>query len=212
MRATLPVVVLGLALVRLTTGASAESALTPEDIVTHFAGPQNYPIERGICIGTAAECGEAAPAPANLDTPTTLNLTSTPPETTPETADQLKTTTVAAAANVPASLDMLIAFDFDSAELTAEARSNLEAFAQALKDPRLEGASFVVEGHTDASGSKAYNKALSERRAASVRRFLLASGVPDQKIASAGLGQESPRMDDPYHPGNRRVEMRMEPR
>ena len=63
------------------------------------------------------------------------------------------------------SLDMLINFGLDSAELDATARAELDEFAKALKDSRLSTLNFVVEGHTDASGSADYNEGLSERRA-----------------------------------------------
>ena len=52
----------------------------------------------------------------------------------------------------PVGLDMLINFDLNSAELTEQARANLNEFAKALKDERLRAATFIVEGYTDASG------------------------------------------------------------
>ncbi|MYZ50515.1 OmpA family protein [Propylenella binzhouense] len=109
----------------------------------------------------------------------------------------------------PVGLDMLIGFDLDSAELTADAQRSLGEFARALVDERLGAAKFVIEGYTDASGTETYNKGLSERRAASVRGFLLAHGVSEEKITAIGLGETRPRMEDPFDPGNRRVEMRI---
>lgn len=106
-------------------------------------------------------------------------------------------------------LDMLVNFDLDSAELTADARSKLEQFAAALKDTRLSSHNFVVEGYTDASGPESYNMGLSERRAQSVSAFLLSQGVAASRINAIGFGEQRPRVDDPFDPVNRRVEMRI---
>jgi outer membrane protein OmpA-like peptidoglycan-associated protein len=109
----------------------------------------------------------------------------------------------------PAGLDMLINFDLNSAELTEQARSNLDEFAKALKDDRLRAATFIVEGHTDASGDERYNDRLSERRAKAVTAFLLANGISLDKVEAIGRGESSPRVADPYDAINRRVEMRI---
>ena len=106
-------------------------------------------------------------------------------------------------------LDMSINFDLDSADLVPEARTKLSEFAKALKDNRLQALSFVVEGHTDASGSAVYNEGLSERRAQSVTDFLLSTGIESSRINAIGLGETHPRNDNAYDPLNRRVEMRI---
>ena len=59
----------------------------------------------------------------------------------------------------PAGLDMLINFDLDSANLTGQAKQNLEEFAKALHNNQLDSARFVVEGYTDGRGSEQYNSA-----------------------------------------------------
>jgi len=109
----------------------------------------------------------------------------------------------------PRGLDMMVNFPLDSAELTPEARDSLTVFASALRDERLEIASFVVEGHTDAIGSDAYNVELSERRAAAVKTYLIELGVSQDRLTALGLGQTAPRADDPFDPANRRVELRI---
>ena len=109
----------------------------------------------------------------------------------------------------PRGFDMLINFDLDSAELSDRARENLAVFARALKDERLNAATFVVEGHTDASGTEAHNDTLSSRRADAVKDFLLVSGVSTQRLTAVGLGEGEPRVDDPFAAENRRVEMRL---
>ncbi|QPC95333.1 OmpA family protein [Mesorhizobium sp. INR15] len=107
------------------------------------------------------------------------------------------------------SLDMLINFGLDSAQLDAKARAELDEFAKALKDDRLSTLSFVVEGYTDATGTPRYNEGLSQRRAQSVTAFLTSNGIDAARINAIGLGESNPRSPDPYDPINRRVEMRI---
>ncbi|WP_292174451.1 OmpA family protein [Mesorhizobium sp.] len=113
------------------------------------------------------------------------------------------------AASTKTGLDMMINFALDSAQLDQTARTELDEFAKALKDNRLSSFSFVVEGHTDASGSDRYNQDLSQRRAKSVAAFLTANGVQATRLEAIGLGKSHPRVADPYDPVNRRVEMRI---
>jgi outer membrane protein OmpA-like peptidoglycan-associated protein len=75
-----------------------------------------------------------------------------------------------------------------------------------LRNPKLRVA---VEGHTDDAGDDATNKALSERRAATVCAFLTARGVPAQRLISRGYGETRPRADNATAEGraaNRRTE------
>jgi outer membrane protein OmpA-like peptidoglycan-associated protein len=109
----------------------------------------------------------------------------------------------------PAAFDVMVNFELDSANLTPEAVANLTEVASALTDPRLAGAKFVIEGHTDASGAENYNEKLSERRANSVEDFLLGKGVSKDQMTALGMGELSPRVPDPFDPINRRVEMRL---
>lgn len=110
----------------------------------------------------------------------------------------------------PEGLDMLVTFELDSAELTAEARGHLGLFAQMMQDDRLKIASFVVEGHTDARGADDYNVGLSEARADSVRRYLVSLGVAPERLNSIGLGKAQPRTGNAFDPENRRVELRID--
>ncbi|WP_292322171.1 OmpA family protein [Mesorhizobium sp.] len=113
------------------------------------------------------------------------------------------------AAPTKTGLDMMINFGLDSAQLDPTARAELDEFAKALKDNRLSTFTFVVEGHTDASGSTRYNQDLSQRRAQSVAAFLTANGVQAARLEAIGLGKSHPRVANPYDPVNRRVEMRI---
>lgn len=110
----------------------------------------------------------------------------------------------------PAGFDMLINFDLDSANLTAQARQNLDEFAKALHNDQLSSARFVVEGYTDGRGTEQYNLGLSERRAEAVTKFLYERGVTLDKVTAVGMGEANPRVPDLMDAVNRRVEMRIE--
>ncbi|MFA6153338.1 OmpA family protein [Mesorhizobium sp.] len=165
------------AVVLVSTHASADPVQKSEDIVKFFAGAADLGKSRGICVGTEEECKSKTKA---KDEPAEKS-----------------------------SLDMLINFGLDSAELDTTARAELDEFAKALKDSRLSTFSFVVEGYTDATGTVHYNEGLSQRRARSVAAFLTASGIEASRIDAIGLGERNPRSPNPYDPLNRRVEMRI---
>jgi outer membrane protein OmpA-like peptidoglycan-associated protein len=109
----------------------------------------------------------------------------------------------------PAAFDVLVNFEKNSATLTDDAIANLSEVAAALADPRLSGAKFLIEGHTDASGAETYNQRLAERRATAVEEFLKSKGVSESQMSALGMGELSPRVPDPFDPINRRVEMRL---
>ncbi len=71
-----------------------------------------------------------------------------------------------------------------------------------------------VAGHTDSSGSEAYNQSLSERRAGSVAQYLQSRGVINERLLTVGLGESMPVADNSLSSGkqaNRRVEITMVP-
>ena len=112
----------------------------------------------------------------------------------------------AAEAPPPVQFDLLANFEFNSDRLTPAARENLDQFAKALKDPRLAGSKFEIDGHTDASGPEEYNQGLSERRANTVVSFLASEGIDSSLLVARGFGKAKPRVANPYSPLNRRVE------
>ncbi|TAN56322.1 MAG: OmpA family protein [Rhodospirillales bacterium] len=116
-------------------------------------------------------------------------------------------TNAAAGDEEPATIDLIINFEFNSAELTADGTVLVANLGRALNDTRLAGQKFLIEGHTDAVGSDAYNKGLSLRRAGRVRHELISRfGIPSSRIESTGFGES--RLLDPDQPEsevNRRV-------
>ena len=112
----------------------------------------------------------------------------------------------AAEAPPPVQFDLLANFEFNSDQLTQAARENLDQFAKAIKDPRLAGSKFEIDGHTDAVGPEEYNQGLSERRADAVVSYLASDGIDKSLLVAKGFGKSKPRVANPYSPENRRVE------
>ena len=81
-------------------------------------------------------------------------------------------------------------FGFDQYNLTNEAMEVLQEQARFLVD--TPAASVVVEGHTDDRGTRDYNLALGERRAVSVKNYLIANGVDAGRIRVISYGKERP--------------------
>ena len=101
-------------------------------------------------------------------------------------------------------------FDYDKSRLTANARTVLDFVVEALNaSPSL---TVEVGGHTDARGSEIYNQQLSQRRAASVRQYLLEKGIDAVRLTSKGYGESRPVADNQTDGGrelNRRVELKI---
>jgi peptidoglycan-associated lipoprotein len=82
-------------------------------------------------------------------------------------------------------------FDYDRAEIRADARSALQSNAAAIKGNSSWGA-VTVEGHCDERGSEEYNLALGDRRASAVRRYLVDLGVPSSRLRTVSFGEAKP--------------------
>ena len=108
----------------------------------------------------------------------------------------------------PASINMQINFEYNSAEISGSSERTMATLAKALASPQLDSRKFTVIGHTDASGSDVYNKALSDRRASSVRQYLMRNGVSAARLKAMGKGESQLlNSDDPNAAENRRVEI-----
>jgi outer membrane protein OmpA-like peptidoglycan-associated protein len=101
-------------------------------------------------------------------------------------------------------------FDFNKATIRADARPVLDAAIATLK--REGGIAVIAEGHTDNVGTAAYNTKLSQRRAKSVRDYLVAGGISPRRITFEGFGESRPVASNDTADGraqNRRVELRV---
>lgn len=102
-------------------------------------------------------------------------------------------------------------FELDSAELTADSTATLDEAVQILK--RHSNLKVEIAGHTDSTGSTAYNQGLSERRAQAVADYLEANGANANNISVKGYGEAEPVADNGSADGraaNRRVELRQQ--
>jgi outer membrane protein OmpA-like peptidoglycan-associated protein len=101
-----------------------------------------------------------------------------------------------------------VLFDTASANLKPGAREKLSRVAGVLL--AYPGLNIEVEGHTDSVGSDDYNQSLSERRAESVRSYLIRQGIPRDTIDAMGFGEANPVVANTTAAGrqqNRRVEL-----
>lgn len=110
-----------------------------------------------------------------------------------------------------AAAALALPFQSGSAALTPDAEKVLEALGRALNSAELSRYRFRIEGHTDTAGEAPVNLALSERRAATVREYLVGrQGVAASRLDSVGLGETQLLVQTPDatpEPRNRRVQI-----
>ena len=128
--------------------------------------------------------------------------------TTPVVDRRLRGITTTPSVRTPGSFDRTVNFAFDSAELTADARKELDAVAEALTNPRIEKSTVIIHGHTDAVGNAEYNVVLSQHRAEAARQYLIRQhGIDPKRLAAKGHGKSELLLpDDPTNERNRRVQ------
>jgi outer membrane protein OmpA-like peptidoglycan-associated protein len=91
----------------------------------------------------------------------------------------------------------VINFEYNKADLKADAETeqtlkSLQAFLEQHPEVKIE-----VQGHTDSRGSDKYNRELSDRRAASVRKWLVDNLIDEQRVTSVGKGEDEPQVPEP---------------
>jgi outer membrane protein OmpA-like peptidoglycan-associated protein len=106
-------------------------------------------------------------------------------------------------------IDLEINFDYNSAAISTTSLGSVQALGKALSNPNLKGSTFVVAGHTDAVGGESYNQDLSERRADSIKRYLVERfGIAGADLVTVGYGKSKPKDPNaPMDPANRRVQV-----
>jgi len=105
-----------------------------------------------------------------------------------------------------------VTFAVDSSTVQPAFQTTLSQVAQTLA--QYEKTYVYVLGHTDSTGSDAYNQSLSERRASSVANYLTSQGVQSARLATRGYGESQPKasnLDESGRAANRRVEIRLVP-
>ncbi len=111
-------------------------------------------------------------------------------------------------ASCPAQNPGMVFFDWDSAEVPADARQTVEFVSR--NAAACNWRTFTVTGHADRSGTNEYNIGLSQRRADAVAALMTSMGLPQGSITTVARGEEQPRVptdDGVRELQNRRVEI-----
>jgi outer membrane protein OmpA-like peptidoglycan-associated protein len=114
--------------------------------------------------------------------------------------------------NLVLNMPSNVTFAYDSATVQPQFQATLDQVAQVLS--QYNETYIDVYGHTDSTGSDAYNQQLSERRANSVASYLESRGVQSARIGTRGFGETQPIAPNDTEDGraaNRRVEIRVVP-
>jgi outer membrane protein OmpA-like peptidoglycan-associated protein len=200
--AILSVITMGAALVLPLASAFAgeDKNVTEDEIVKALAPPPKKPLTRGLSIGPQAD-----PAPSAAET----KLIQSVRGRSTRSLSAVEREEIATAAKDKPNIDLEITFDYNSADISAKSLPSVQALGRALTNPDLKGSTFVVAGHTDAAGGEAYNQDLSERRADSIKRYLVDKyGIPAADLVTVGYGKS--KLKDPSQPMaevNRRVQV-----
>lgn len=181
-------------------GDDGNSKNVTEDEIVRALAPPKKPLTRGLSITPQAD-----PAPNPVETRliqsvrgrATRSLSSTEREE------------IASVAKDKPNIDLEITFDYNSADISAKSLPSVQALGRALTSPDLKGSTFVVAGHTDAAGGESYNQELSERRADSIKRYLVEKySIAASDLVTVGYGKS--KLKDPSQPlaeVNRRVQV-----
>ena len=109
-----------------------------------------------------------------------------------EAAKPAAATPKPAAEKITLAADTL--FDFDKATLRPAGKQALDDLTAKIKDIKLEV--IIAVGHADRIGSDAYNQKLSEKRAASVKAYLVSKGIEANRVYTEGKGEKQPVTGD----------------
>ena len=170
---------------------------SPADAIEECDGDIAKPV-------AAAPVQEPAPAPAPEPEPAPAPAPAAAAEPAPAPAPA----PVAAPTSEKVSFAADAFFDFDKSVLKPEGKAKLEALVSKLQGTDI--GVIVATGHTDWTGTDAYNQKLSERRARAVKAFLVSKGVPESRVFTEGKGERQPVADNRSREGrakNRRVEV-----
>jgi outer membrane protein OmpA-like peptidoglycan-associated protein len=186
----------------LSTGVARAADDVSEDQIVRALAPAKKPLTRGLSMGPQTQTDPAAGAAEDQFMQTIRNR----PTRSLSLAEREEIATIVT--NKP-KIDLEINFDYNSANISAKSLPSVQALGRALSNPDLKGSTFIVAGHTDAAGGDAYNQDLSERRADSIKRYLVDKfGVAGTDLVTVGYGKT--KLKDPANPlaeVNRRVQV-----
>jgi outer membrane protein OmpA-like peptidoglycan-associated protein len=183
---------------------SAGLALAADDTVTAnqiLSALKPAPVTRGLSVGTpqvdpSAKAREASFL-ATVRNRKTRSLSLGEREQIAEIAD------------AKPKIDLEIQFDYNSADISKASMAAVQELGKALSNPSLKGSTFVVAGHTDAVGSEPFNQDLSERRADTIKHYLVDKyGLAGSDLVTVGYGKTKLKNpDNPTDAVNRRVQV-----
>ena len=179
--------------------ARAGDEITEQQILKALA-PEKKPLTRGLSVGPPADPAAVAAEGKFVQTIRGRNTRSLSVSEREEIASIVK--------DKP-KIDLEINFEYNSADISAKSLPSVQALGRALTNADLKGSTFVVAGHTDAAGGESYNQDLSERRADSIKRYLVDKyGINGTDLVTVGYGKS--KLKDPTQPMaevNRRVQV-----
>jgi outer membrane protein OmpA-like peptidoglycan-associated protein len=181
-------------------GAAFAADDVTEDQILKALTPTKKPLTRGLSIGAPSE---PAANPAETKFVTSIRGRAT------RSLSKSEREEIAAIVQDKPKIDLEINFDYNSAEISAKSLTSVQALGRALSNAELKGSTFVVAGHTDAAGGEVYNQELSERRAESIKKYLVDKyGINGTDLVTVGYGKS--KLKDPGQPmaeANRRVQV-----
>jgi outer membrane protein OmpA-like peptidoglycan-associated protein len=179
--------------------ARAADDITEDQIVKALTPQKKAPLTRGLSIGPQAD-------QAN---PTETRLLNSVRGRATRSLSNTEREEIAAAAKDKPNIDLTITFDYNSADISAKSLPEVQKLGRALTNDDLKGSTFLLAGHTDAAGSDNYNQDLSERRADSIKRYLMDNfHIAPTDLVTVGYGKS--KLKDPAQPlaeVNRRVQV-----
>ncbi|MGO8908456.1 MAG: OmpA family protein [Bradyrhizobium sp.] len=186
----------------LSIGVARAADDVTEDQILRALAPAKKPLTRGLSTGPQTQTDPAAAAAEGKFVQTLRNR----PTRSLSVTEREEIATIV---KDKPKIDLEINFDYNSADISARSLPSVQALGRALSNPDLKGSTFVVAGHTDAAGGEAYNQDLSERRADSIKRYLVDKfGIAGTDLVTVGYGKT--KLKDPANPlaeVNRRVQV-----
>jgi outer membrane protein OmpA-like peptidoglycan-associated protein len=186
----------------LSIGVAKAAEDVTEDQILRALAPAKKPLTRGLSTGPQTQTDPAAAAAEGKFVQTLRNR----PTRSLSVTEREEIATIV---KDKPKIDLEINFDYNSADISAKSLTSVQALGRALSNPDLKGSTFVVAGHTDAAGGEAYNQDLSERRADSIKRYLVDKfSIAGPDLVTVGYGKT--KLKDPANPlaeVNRRVQV-----
>jgi outer membrane protein OmpA-like peptidoglycan-associated protein len=173
-----------------------------EDQIVRALAPEKKPLTRGLSVGPQTTADPAAAA-AEGKFVQKIRGRSTRSLSVSEREE------IATLVKDKPKIDLEINFDYNSADISARSLPSVQALGRALTSNDLKGSTFVVAGHTDAAGGEGYNQDLSERRADSIKRYLVDKyGINGTDLVTVGYGKTKLKdANQPMAEVNRRVQV-----